>query len=302
MQTDKELYDLFTSDPEELYVLLNRAFPKKGVEVRTEQQKQVERTSDLTALPLDVNECCHIIENEGRKDENLHSRGMISAGLLLAKYPERRCEVHLVYLARSLDPFADTTSSGRKKKKKSPQPCVNFRPTVHYLDERIREIAKAHPDNPLVSVFFPLLENNLDKLENDFHLHYDKLKQSKDLNEPARGKWLAVFQLWLMRSLGKDKLEEILAMLTEHLPPIEETVWGKELIQIHHDKGKVEGLEQGLEQGLKALKAEIEEYHQLKEKGVLGEEAHRVLVNSAEKKVNEIAARLELAKKKKPSP
>ena len=103
-------------------------------------------------------------------------------------------------------------------------PCVNFTPTVHYLDERIRDIARIQPDSPLVSVFFPLLENNLDRLENDFHLHYDKLKQSKDLTEPARGKWLAVFQLWLMRSLGKDILEEILTMLTEHLPPIEDQV------------------------------------------------------------------------------
>ena len=106
-----------------------------------------------------------------------------------------------------------------------------------------------------------------------------------------------------MRSLGKDNLEEILTMLTEHLPPIEETVWGKELIQIHHDKGKEEGLEQGLEQGrIQTLKADIEKYRQLKAKGVLGDEAHRLLVESAEKEINEIVSRLELTQKKKAAP
>ena len=115
MKTDKELYELYTSDPDELYKILDRTFPNQGVDIRTEQNKQIESTSDLYVIPVEETECCHVIANEGRSEKNIHSRGLISAGLFVDKYPGRQHEVHLIYLTRSLDPYATTTSASQGK-------------------------------------------------------------------------------------------------------------------------------------------------------------------------------------------
>lgn len=247
MQTDKELYELFASDPGELYELMNRPFPESEVTVGPQQFKQVERTVDLMALPGDPQECSHIIENQGRRDDDLHSRGMISAGLFLAKFPNRSCEVHIIYLSRELDPYSATTKSGRTRKNPKEQPCPNFVPTVHYLDERLLELEQENPESPLLSVFFPIMAENEQELELNFQKHYNHLKQTKALPDAARRKWCMVFQLWMMRSLDKDNLREIEIMVGEHLPPIEETVWGQELIKLHTERGLEQGLEKGLE-------------------------------------------------------
>lgn len=285
MKTDKELYELYTSDPDELYKILDRKFPQQGVDIRIEQNKQIESTSDLYVIPIDKTEGCHVIENEGRSEKNIHSRGLVSAGLFIDKYPQRQHEVHLIYLTRSLDPYAATTADGKPKKNAEPPPCINFTPTVHYLDERIEQIAKIDPASPLISVFFPLLERDPRKVEREFRQHYDNLKQSPDLPESARPRWLSVFQLWLMRNLELDNLKQIEEMLTEHLPAVEETVWGKELIEKYEEKGLEKGREEGL---IEALEAEIEHYEKLKSDGTLSEKAYQSLVESAREKLAEL--------------
>ena len=174
-----------------MYKILDRKFPQQGVDIRIEQNKQIESTSDLYVIPLDQTECCHVIENEGRSEKNIQ--------------------------------------------------------------------------------------------------HYDNLKTSPDLPESARPRWLSVFQLWLMRNLELDNLKQIEEMLTEHLPAVEETVWGKELIEKYEEKGR----EEGREDGAKALEAEIKHYERLKDDGVLSEEAYQLLVESARERLAELKSNQE---------
>jgi len=293
MKNDKEVHDLFVSDPAKLYMLLKRPFPKAGVALRVEQHKQVERTADLTAVPRDPVEPALIFENHGRRDENLHSRSLVSAGLFLQKYPGRRCEVHLVYLTRSLDLYCQLTKKGKVRKKCHPLPCKDFAPASHYLDERLEELARTHPDSPLISVFFPLIERNKTKILAEFSRHYDNLKKSPRLPERAREKWCAVFQIWLMRALNKNSILEVEKMLTDHLPAIEETVWGKELIEIYTNKGKEEGEKAGEIKGeirgeINFAENELQEFERLLKEGILPPEAHRRLVASTQEKLRKL--------------
>ncbi len=244
MKSDKEFFVVYEADPSKLYEVIKMPYPKDGAECRTEQRKEIEKTADSTVIPNDPNEKALIVENQGYRTENLHSRALVSTGLFLDRYPDRECEVHLIYLTRTLNPHSLTTSSGKKRKNPKPLPCSNFDPDDHYLDERIREIAKTDPDNPLVSVFFPLLERDKTKLLANFQKHYDNLEQTPGLQTKAREKWRDVFQLWLMRAL-EINFEQVQKMLLKDLPPVEETKWGKELIEIYRDKGKQEGKAEG---------------------------------------------------------
>ncbi len=247
----------------------------------------------------DPNERGLIVENQGYRAENLHSRALVSSGLFLDRYPDRECEVHLIYLTRTLDPYSLTTSSGRKRKNPKPRPCANFKPHVHYLDERIREIAKTDPDNPLVSVFFPLLERDKAKLLVKFQEHYDNLEKAPGLPTKAREKWRDVFQLWLMRAL-EINFEQVQKMLLKDLPPVEETKWGKELIAIYRDKGKKEGMEEGIKKGvreemeaeLKRLEAELAKYNEMTADGILPKEARQRLVADAKAEISRIKGKL----------
>ncbi len=287
MKTDKEFVVLYDADPSKLYELIGKNFPAQGAECRTEQRKEIENTADSTIVPNDPNERGLIVENQGYRAENLHSRALVSSGLFLDRYPDRECEVHLIYLTRTLDPYSLTTSSGRKRKNPKPRPCANFKPHVHYLDERIREIAKTDPDNPLVSVFFPLLERDKAKLLVKFQEHYDNLEKAPGLPTKAREKWRDVFQLWLMRAL-EINFEQVQKMLLKDLPPVEETKWGKELIEIYRDKGKKEEMEAEL----KRLEADLAKYDEMKADGILSKEAHRRLVTDAKAEISRIKGKL----------
>ncbi len=182
------------------------------------------------------------------------------------------------------NPHSLTTSSGKKRKNPKPLPCSNFDPDDHYLDERIREIAKTDPDNPLVSVFFPLLERDKTKLLANFQKHYDNLKQTPGLQTKAREKWRDVFQLWLMRAL-EINFEQVQKMLLKDLPPVEETKWGKELIEIYRDKGKKEGK-------LERLEADLSKYDEMKAEGILSKEAHQRLVADAKAEILRIQTQM----------
>jgi hypothetical protein len=172
-------------------------------------------------------------------------------------------EAHIVFLSEAQNPFEE----GKR-------PCANFRPRIHFLDERIRELAEVEPDSPLVSVFFPLLERDESKLVAGFRQRYAKLRESAEIPVEARERWKKVFQLWLMRALGAETLKEIEKMLLEDLPEVEETAWGKELIAIHQNLGREEGREEGQ---IAYIEGKLRDLEQRKSAGEISADAFEYL-------------------------
>lgn len=90
MKTDKEIHELFVSDPAELFRLLGKTYPDGCAEVRVEQFKQVEQTADLIALPSAPTEPGIVFEFQAQKDVSIDARLMIATDLFCAEYPSRR--------------------------------------------------------------------------------------------------------------------------------------------------------------------------------------------------------------------
>jgi predicted transposase YdaD len=108
-----------------------------------------------------------------------------------------------------------------------------------YLSEVLRGLAREAPGHPLLDVFLPYLEDDLERLRRRAPAVYSHLKTAV-LPPPVRQSCLDVFQSWLMLRFETLTLEEIHAMLGQ-LTPLEETRAYKELVAVGEAKGRQEG-------------------------------------------------------------
>jgi predicted transposase YdaD len=105
------------------------------------------------------------------------------------------------------------------------------------LPDLLQRLALAQPDHPLLGVFLPYLEADLERLRAQAPPVYRRLQETTR-SETTRRHCVDVFQSWLMARFKTLSLEEILTMLGE-LTPLEETRAYKELVA----KGRQEGRE-----------------------------------------------------------
>ena len=118
------------------------------------------------------------------------------------------------------------------------------------LQEALPEFARTHVGHPLAAVFQPLVEESLPALETHAAGLYRVLRVA-DLDERHRDVLLQVFVDWLGQRFRNKNKRELEMILIDDLPAPEETVWGRELIEI--------GTEQGLAQAVQlCLKAKFQ--------------------------------------------
>jgi len=116
---------------------------------------------------------------------------------------------------------------------------------VFYLADMLEALSDRTPDHPLVALFRPVIEENLETLEKHASQYYNQIK-GFDLAGPSKGKLLDVFINWLeqrFKDLGKMKIEN---MLLGQLPDRRETQSGNDLIAIGLQEGRQEGERAGL--------------------------------------------------------
>jgi hypothetical protein len=273
MDTDKQLYKLFTAAPAQLYQLLGLSAPEP-LRAHAETFKDVQTEADLVVEPDAEKEPVRLVEFQGYRDTRFVPRVMLRCALYCLQHPARPLRCHVIYLDRGCQ-------STR------PDDGGLFQPSVHYLPELVRQLTIEYPDSPLLSVLRPLLAESEAELLATAASDYDKICQAPDLSDEQRRAWLEVFHCWLMIRLPLN-LEEIRKMITK-LPEVEETPWGKQL----KEKWTAEARAHDLHQVIQWTEEDQKHYEELFHTGVLAEAAYHDLAARSDSKLREYRAELE---------
>ncbi len=157
---------------------------------------------------------------------------MQEVGLVGERHPTRTVRGFVLFAEASLDPGTEPWHSLMERDPDAPLRRA-------YLPDVLRRLAQAVPDHPLLGVFLPYLEDDLERLRGHAPAVYSQLKAAA-VPAQARQYCLDVFQSWLMARFKTRSLEEILKMLGE-LTPLEETRAYKELVAKGEAIGRQEG-------------------------------------------------------------
>jgi predicted transposase YdaD len=97
----------------------------------------------------------------------------------------------------------------------------------------------------LVAVFKPLLAESKELLRRQAAGYFQTIRHSS-LSAAGKASLEEVFVSWLVQRFKGNTWKEIEMILLSGLPDLEETVAGKELIQIGEQRGEQRGLEEGI--------------------------------------------------------
>jgi len=272
MDTDKQLYKLFTAAPAQAYQLLGIPVPGP-LRARAETFKDVQTESDLVVEPDEEAEPARLLEFQGYRDKRFVPKVMLRCALYRLQHPARPLRCHIVYLDREFE-SAGVDDGGL------------FQPTVDYLPELFQQLTIQYPESPLPSVLRPLLAESEQTLIATAAADYEKISQSSGLSDEQRRAWLEVFHCWLMTRLHLT-LTEIRKMIAR-MPDVEELPWGKEL----KDPWTAEGRADHLRQTIRRLDEDLKHYEELFRNGVLSAAAYRDLTARAAKELERCRADL----------
>jgi hypothetical protein len=275
MDTDKQLYQLFTAAPAHVYLLLGLPVPG-AVRARAESFKEVQTDSDLVLEPHEEAEPARLLEFQGYRDKRFVPKVMLRCALYRLQHPARPLRCHIVYLDREFE-SARVDDGGL------------FQPTVHYLPELVQQLTIQYPDSPLLSVLRPLLAESEQALMATAAADYERIRQATVLTEEQRRTWLEVFHCWLMSRLSLT-LEEVRRMIAK-LPEIEDTPWGKELKERWTAEARAAQAE-ALRQTIQRRDEDLKHYEEMLRQGVLSDAAYHDLTTRAEKELQECRAHL----------
>jgi predicted transposase YdaD len=281
MESDKQIYKVFTVAPGALYMLLAQRAPGR-VTARSEVYKALETSTDLTLEPDDISEPLMIAEFQGYLDESFIAKVMLRCALLRLKHPGRAVRCHVIYLRREFEwPTPDDDGM--------------FQPRVHYLPDLVRQLEATDPDSPLVSVLRPLVVDDPRELTSAAAADYHRISGSPVLTPEQREVWLQVFYVWLMIRF-ENSLEELSKMVIAGLPPVEETPWGRELKERWTveacKEARKEGRDEGRDEGrAEEIERQLRKFAELRAAGELPESAYHRLREFAEQELLEIRAK-----------
>jgi len=107
MNTDKELNQIFSVAPAELYTLLSLPLPG-DVRARSETFKGLETSADLVVEPVqpDDNTPVRIVEFQGYRDKQFLPKLMVRCGLYRMQNPHQSLRCHVIYLDREFESAA----------------------------------------------------------------------------------------------------------------------------------------------------------------------------------------------------
>ena len=236
VKTDTQIYTLLGADPEFLYRLTD------GIQIcgpylfEALDVKGLQRRTDGVLMPQHEDEGIWIIEFQAQSDPLIYHRLVHEIGLVGERHPTRCVRGFILFADAKLDPATEPWHSLMARDADAPVRCA-------YLPDILRRLAQEDPEHPLLGVFLPYLENDLEHLRTRVPAAYSQLKTAA-IPPQARQYCLDVFQSWLMARFKALGLPEILQMLGE-LTPLEETRAYKELVA----KGEMIGRQEGRQEG-----------------------------------------------------
>lgn len=225
MYTDKHVYQIFELYPQWLFELTGLRSPGQ-CRFLSLSLKAIERRADGVIIPEAEQEPLSVVELQMQPDRTVYNRIAIEMALIQEQYDQREVQGILIFLAPELDP--DTAPWNK---------IVH----VFYLTQILDELSSRSPDHPLVALFKPITEENLQTLEKWAVTYYNRIK-GFELAEASRSKLLDVFVNWLEQRFRDRGKKEIETMLLGELPDLRETQSGKDLIAIGRQEGERAGL------------------------------------------------------------
>ena len=243
MRTDKQLWQIFGVRPDWMYLLAGEPDPGP-CEMRSQAVKALERTMDGLAVPEDPAVALLVGEFQFDLDPAIYPRvAQEMAAVQIEQQMQREVRGVIFFRLPRFDPQT--------------APWNQIIRAVH-LGPALEQLESEQPDHPLVAVFKPVLQGDEQTLREQAVEHYRTIKNNEQLDDRAKELLEEVFIDWLCQRFQNFTREEMRAMLLGELPPLENTVVGKELIQIGEKRGWDAGKKEGVKEGvLEVLRRQI---------------------------------------------
>jgi len=150
--------------------------------------KAIERRTDGVLVPDAEHEPLSVVELQIQFDPTIYNRIAIEMALIQEQYNQRNVQGIIIFLTTSIDPKT---------------PPWNKIVQVFYLTEMLEALSIRIPELPLVALFRPVLEENLETLEKKL---LDTTIRSKASTLRARPKE----NYWTCLSIGSNNALRIL--------------------------------------------------------------------------------------------
>ena len=242
MNTDKEIYLIFSRCPEFISLLSRLPSPGKSV-VKSVNLKALSRTADGVEIPENPAKPIRVVEVQfqlRKQKANIYRRLVSSMVLIQEEHPNRGVEGIIFFSDKTCDPKTEPWNDW-----------------VHviYLDQVLGELEKSDPNHPVVAVFKPVFEEDTDRLVKTARKHYRRIARC-NLPKPKKETLAHVFEHWLLERVPNLSKKEI-AMILD-LTDIRQTRCGKELLEEGRNEGTTDVLVAQLRHRLKSFPKTVE--------------------------------------------
>jgi predicted transposase YdaD len=225
LKTDKELYRIFEVAPEWVFELAGLPSPGKST-LKSVTVKALERRADGVIVPEAPDQPLTIVEFQFQADDTIYRRTVVEMAAVQDAFPGRVVQGLIFFGYNGLDPQTVPWTQVVRS---------------YVLPDVLREWERKQPKHPLVAVFKPLLAESEEVLRRQAAGYFRAITHSS-LSAAGKASLEEVFVSWLVQRFKDKTRKEIEMMLLGELPELEETVAGKELIQIGEKRGWEEGL------------------------------------------------------------
>ncbi len=233
MNTDKQLFQLFSVRPSWLFELA-RLKPPKRCQFRPFTIKSLERRLDGLIVPADPREPLWITEFQFCFDRSIYTRIITEMCAVQEAFKWRAVRGLIFFGEQQHDPRVE--------------PWTQVVDTF-VLRDLLKSFRESNPTHPLNAVFHPLIEPREDVLEAEAVADLRLIRQSS-FGDRDKEAMETVFLDWIQQRFKDRSQKEFEKMLIGELTPLEETRVAKEFIEMGKQIGLREGKSQGLSQGI----------------------------------------------------
>ncbi len=225
METDKQLYRVFSAQPQWVFELAELP-PVGKCAMRSLAVKTLERRADGVIVPQSPVPPLSVIEFQFNENPQIYTRTVQKMAAVQEEFQMREVQGVIFFGEPRFDPRT--------------KPWTSLVRSIVLPDE-LRRLAARNPTHPLVAAFQPLLAESESELEHKAGGFFQSIKTSK-LNRDVKEALEEVFLSWLIQRLPKRTRQEIEKMLIGELPELVDTRAGQDLIKIGEERGLATGL------------------------------------------------------------
>ena len=274
MKSDIELYKIFSTEPTFLFELIGAPY-QGNYSFKSVVIKEFSREMDGLLEPDDPKQPHFVVEFQNQKEESIYERTILEMASLSRANSQKTFYGIIIFGDASYDPKREPWASFTQ--------VDGGKFQVFYLLDLLKKLSKATPDHPIIAIFYPFVEEDLEKLEKNAVKFYNQIINSQ-LQKQSKEKYIEVFIEWLTARFIQKSKKEILSMLPQ-IAPFKETQFYKDI----HSEGEIEGEIKG---EIKGKLEKIQFLKELNEQGNINDELYKRHTANLKKEVNVLKKKL----------